>query len=557
MTAPRLNVDARLLGIGRTSPGAPRLRRERALRVLPFALAALGGFATIPFPPHPPGHGHELVAAAFVLTVLVVASSFALPWWRLPPWVELVQPMGFLGVTALLRHGEGGASSGFSLFLLLPLFWVALYGHGRDLALVVAGSAVTLGAPVLLIGAPLYPPGEWRRLVLWLVLGSLVGVAVQRLVRRIQAFAVETERLRAQQQVILSSVGEAIIWLDPTGRITYANEAASELTGWPLDDFAGAELHERAYHSRPGDSPHSMAECPIVAAVRSGRPYAGGVEVLWRRGTPVPVEYAVRPSRDGDPRQGAVVVIRDATARQRAERFARTHLAVARVLADSSTYEQAATRIVEALATALECQAVALWDTEPGREVLTLRELWSAPGSTADLHQVVTQSLEAARPKADQREIGLDAVLEDVPLLHGDAERLGQAVDNLVSNALKFTRPRGHIAVSLREEDGDAVVTVTDTGRGIARADRQRLFDRFVRADAAVRDAIPGVGLGLSIVKAIVEGHGGRGLTSEVGVGSSFEIRLPLEPAAGGAAGQLHDPRRRRASASTRSRARH
>jgi len=95
------------------------------------------------------------------------------------------------------------------------------------------------------------------------------------------------------------------------------------------------------------------------------------------------------------------------------------------------------------------------------------------------------------------------------------------------------------------------VVTVTDTGRGIAPADHQRLFDRFVRADAAIRDAIPGVGLGLSIVKAIVEGHGGRvGLTSEVGVGSSFEIRLPLELAAAwDRPGQPSDRRRRRDAA--------
>jgi signal transduction histidine kinase len=106
---------------------------------------------------------------------------------------------------------------------------------------------------------------------------------------------------------------------------------------------------------------------------------------------------------------------------------------------------------------------------------------------------------------------------------------VGQAIDNLVSNALKFTPPGGTVDVRLRAGDGVAVIEVCDTGLGMSEEDRARVFDRFFRA-GATRDSAPGVGLGLTIVKAIAEGHGGNvSVESEEGVGTTFRIELPLE----------------------------
>jgi two-component system phosphate regulon sensor histidine kinase PhoR len=113
--------------------------------------------------------------------------------------------------------------------------------------------------------------------------------------------------------------------------------------------------------------------------------------------------------------------------------------------------------------------------------------------------------------------------------IEGDAERLAQVFDNLFSNAVKYTPPGGEIVASLLKEGGCAVVRVMDTGRGISEGELTEIFTKFFRAQTALTDAIPGVGLGLAITKSIVDGHGGEiHVTSELGEGTTFEVRLPL-----------------------------
>jgi len=147
-----------------------------------------------------------------------------------------------------------------------------------------------------------------------------------------------------------------------------------------------------------------------------------------------------------------------------------------------------------------------------------------------DLAEVARASVEAARPKAEERGVELAAELEQVRHAAGDSDRLGQALDNLVSNALKFTPPGGRVGVTLRRNGNSALLEVRDTGLGMSDEDRERAFERFFRADAT-RDQAPGVGLGLTIVRTIVEGHGGTiAVDSREGAGASFRIELPLEP---------------------------
>jgi two-component system phosphate regulon sensor histidine kinase PhoR len=111
----------------------------------------------------------------------------------------------------------------------------------------------------------------------------------------------------------------------------------------------------------------------------------------------------------------------------------------------------------------------------------------------------------------------------------GDAERLAQVFDNLFSNAVKYTAAGGRISARLVCEDGEAVIQVSDTGRGISERELKEIFTKFFRSDEVLTEAIPGVGLGLAITKTIVDAHHGRiTVTSQVGVGSTFELRLPL-----------------------------
>lgn len=113
--------------------------------------------------------------------------------------------------------------------------------------------------------------------------------------------------------------------------------------------------------------------------------------------------------------------------------------------------------------------------------------------------------------------------------VNGDAERLAQVVDNIFNNAVKFTPRGGHVAGQVKRDGDDAVILITDTGRGIPPEELEDVFVKFFRSPGVQTDAIPGTGIGLAICKAIVEAHGGTiDLSSMVGVGTTFEIRLPL-----------------------------
>jgi signal transduction histidine kinase len=146
----------------------------------------------------------------------------------------------------------------------------------------------------------------------------------------------------------------------------------------------------------------------------------------------------------------------------------------------------------------------------------------------ADLAQIATAAVEAARPAAEEKEVALELQTNGALPFDADASRLGQVLDNLVSNAIKFTPSGGSVVVSTRNSDGWACVEVADTGIGVPQDEVGQLFSRFYRASSATRRAIPGTGLGLVIARAIVEAHGGSiELESREGEGTRVTVSLP------------------------------
>lgn len=147
-----------------------------------------------------------------------------------------------------------------------------------------------------------------------------------------------------------------------------------------------------------------------------------------------------------------------------------------------------------------------------------------------DLAALASDSVEAARPAAEEKGVTLTLATGPAPLLVADRARIAQLLDNLVSNAVKFTPSGGHVDVRVRELEARAVIEVSDSGIGIPAGERQFLFQRFYRTSTATEQAIQGTGLGLAISKAIVEAHGGEiDVESEEGAGTTFLVSLPFE----------------------------
>jgi two-component system, OmpR family, phosphate regulon sensor histidine kinase PhoR len=153
-------------------------------------------------------------------------------------------------------------------------------------------------------------------------------------------------------------------------------------------------------------------------------------------------------------------------------------------------------------------------------------ELDRAPTNVSD---VVRACVESARPHAEAKDLTVSVEAPSYLRIMVDPTRFAQVVDNLVSNAVKYTPEGGSVAVSLAGFDDHVELRVADTGIGIDPAERDRLFTRFFRTKDAEERSIQGVGLGLSITKKIVETHGGRIEVESGPDGSTFLVWMPLD----------------------------
>ena len=140
---------------------------------------------------------------------------------------------------------------------------------------------------------------------------------------------------------------------------------------------------------------------------------------------------------------------------------------------------------------------------------------------------IVDEILSISKINSDKHKLVLE-VAEDLPEMMLDKEKLKEVMINLISNAIKYSPMGGEVNVRMRMDESNLKIEVQDHGIGIAKEHLSKLFEAFYRVDSSHTAAIPGTGLGLTIVKAIVEHHGGRAwLDSEVGKGTTFFLLIP------------------------------
>lgn len=524
------------------------------------------------------------IAVALVIVATILA---AVPWMKdHPRWAILVPCLSLLGAGAF-RTATGGTGSPFGALILLPFVWIASE-PGRINALISgAGVFVVLVVPIVITDADTNAADLIRVVFSPLVYGA-VALVINEIAHRVrlqlaQAQTAAVERADLLERMIEASTAQklnearlksanrliqsiwkavteqSVIGTDLDGLIDVWNPGAEKMFSLTEAEVIARKAHVIDFHLQSElderihamDARHRTMSVPgsfaaLVDAVRVGSADIRDWTYVRTDGRQIPVQVAATPRIDeaGD-RVGFIFVATDMT---QAREFSRLkdqfvglishelrtplssilgYLELMRDDEDDPLSEEQLKYLAVAERNAhrllrLVGDLLFTAQVEAGQFPLDLQEV--------DLTTVVTASIETARPMAAGAEVALSGELPATSLnVEGDPVRLGQAIDNLVSNAIKFTPAGGRVRI-VAEADGDrARITVSDTGMGIAASELSQLSTRFFRASTATRNAVPGVGLGLTITKAIVNAHHGElGIESVEGKGTSFTIRLPL-----------------------------
>jgi PAS domain S-box-containing protein len=364
--------------------------------------------------------------------------------------------------------------------------------------------------------------------------GTLVSSAIRDITDRKRA-----EHDASHLAAVVESSHDAIIGKDLHGIVTSWNRGAELLYGYTEQEMRGRSISELLVPGAEDD----LAD--ILRRIRSGDRIEEHEAVRSRKdGTQVEVSFTISPILGPNGTVvGASTIARDISDRRKAEQMKDEFLALVSheprtPLSSIVAYTELL--LDDDLPSEQRSRFVGVIDRNSVRlqrlvgDLLFVAQFESANLSLSmtelDIVAVAQEAVEAANPSAQQSgfEVVLEAPNGPVALI-GDPGRLGQAIDNLISNAIKYSPDGGAVTVRILPVDAKCTIEVEDHGIGIAATDQQHLFERFFRASSALDLHIQGVGLGLMIVKTIVEGHGGTmSLSSKPGAGTTFRLVLPL-----------------------------
>jgi two-component system phosphate regulon sensor histidine kinase PhoR len=348
------------------------------------------------------------------------------------------------------------------------------------------------------------------------------------------ATAVENARLftrvrdeRAVLQALINGVQDPIIVTDAQNQVRFINPAASA-----LDEVLDQAVGQAVESAIPSDKLQRLFR-QLHASGQSQHD-----EISWHDGRTFDATLAHIPE------VGSVAVLHDVTHFKELDRL-------------KSEFVASASHDLKAPLSVIYGYVELLEDNLPNLDGLAAKCLKEITGSAArmqtlivtllDLAQIEAGLDQAAQPceiayivldalsehnlQAEEKEIKLQArIADDLPEIIGQPVRLGQAVSNLVGNALKYTPPKGQVTVSVHADELNVVIQVNDSGPGIPLAKQAGLFGKFYKVGARETRTQEGHGLGLAIVKSVVEAHKGRvWVESAVGEGSTFAFSLPLD----------------------------
>ena len=398
------------------------------------------------------------------------------------------------------------------------------------------------------------------------VLATVVGLCalgalwffVHRHLQLLARIAAATHRERELLEATLVSIGDAVIATDKQGVVTLMNAVAEKLTGWRESEAIGRSLGQ-IFHII-NEETRQEAENPARRALSEGRivGLANHTVLVAKDGTEWPLDDSAAPIKTASGQiEGAILVFREISERKRHEE---------QLIRQAVALEEADHRKDEFLATLAHelrnplsplSNALQLWpfvESNPA-EVARLRGLMDrqvrqmtrliddlmdvsriASGKVhlhrqrVDVATVIREAVETIKPLVEAAAQQLTLALPTYPLcVEGDVERLTQVFGNILNNAAKYSGRGGVIWLSAEEQDGKIVVKVRDNGPGIPPHMLKQIFDMFRQGDNSLERAHGGLGIGLTLVKRLVEEHGGtvEAASEGTGKGSEFIVTLP------------------------------
>ena len=517
-----------------------------ALAVLDTGLRLVSGHVVL-------GPSWPTLGLAIALGVTVAA--FVVPWGRLPHAAVGTLPVLDMAAIGLMRLDE--VTSGTAALVVVPALWLGRqFGRRGALTAAVAG-LVLMGLPTLAY-LGLSGPEISRALMIPLVAGwAALALAIG--LETVRASYDEADRGRVELSsalgtidrqrrfagAILDTVDVGLLLLDHDGTYRTMNRRHRDFMRLAFPEgHAGRAGQVGWVYAADGTTPLEREDMPTYRAARGeefddSRIWVGH-DPLTRRALSV----SARAVRDDEGAfAGAALAYKDVTDFMRALRVKDEF--VASVSHELRTPLTSIMGYVDLLLEEPELQPehaaqleVVARNTDRLRrlvaDLLHTAQMDEGPlhvvRTAADLSEIVRDSVAAATSGARAQHVELEVDVPDTLPAVVDGQRMAQVVDNLVSNAVKYTPDGGRVRVELGVDGSRVELVVRDTGIGIEPHDRERLFTRFFRARDAEERSIQGVGLGLSITKQIVESHGGRiEVESEAGRGSVFRVRIPLE----------------------------
>jgi len=466
----------------------------------------------------------------------------------------------------------------FGLILLISAAFRQLFGFNVDLTILLIA---------LLIATAWYmgrAPGIFIALLFETVIvifspplpnGRTVFVTINRLALFISIVIFASSRRAAEQnlrrqreflEITLKSIGDAVIATDADGRISFINPTAEQLTGWKSAEITGKPLEEIL--KIINEKTRAAVESPFQKVIDTGATVglANHTLLISKDGVEIPIEDSGAPIRDGKGKIiGVIIVFHDVSERREAERerekllererAARREAEIAGRLKDE--FLATVSHELRTPLSAIQGWAVMLkkghLKTEDAPNALDVIERnarlqGEIINDLLDVSQITTgkmrlenapveiislleTSVESLRPQAEIKAVSLTfSTDESAAVVHGDAIRLRQIVWNLLSNSLKFTPAGGRIEVFAEKQGENIEIRVSDTGIGINTKFLPFIFDKFRQGDGSMTRSHGGLGLGLAIVRHLVNRHGGEILAASEGEGrgATFTMRLPL-----------------------------